>query len=469
MIEKDKTWKAALGELELIVGKNHFATWFTNTYISRYEDGVFTVSVPTNFAKEWFCEKYHKIIFRTLQSITGEVIKNVVYEIGGTRPPEDTNDNIKKESIEKLKSLNTATEQIGAEASPDLRSDQQKSAGLNNRYDFDSFVVGSSNELAKAACFAVSENPGNVYNPLFIYGGVGLGKTHLTQAIGNKIIDSGVKKRIKYIPTKNFTDDLITALQSQKMTEFQDRYRDIDVLIMDDIQFLIGKEKTQEQFFHIFNNLYESNHQIILSSDRPPKALPALEDRLRSRFEGGMIADVGLPDLETRIAILRKKANEKSFPVDDDAIRYIASTFQKNVREIEGALNRLVVNCQLKNASPSLDFAKEVLKDLVTTPKQGAVTIKNIIEAVKDFYNLNEELLISSSRKKEVVQPRQIAMFLAREETKSSYPTIGQEMGGRDHTTAIHAYSKIKAEVERDESLKQEIGLIRQRIYSAQP
>ena len=310
----------------------------------------------------------------------------------------------------------------------------------------------------------MAKNPGATYNPLFIYGGVGLGKTHLLQAIGNEVSRKIPQKKIKYTSSEKFTSGIVNSIKNHDVEKFKSLYQDIDVLMIDDVQFLSGKEKTQEEFFHVFNGLYEKNKQIILSSDRPPKAISALEERLRSRFEGGMIADISLPDLETRLAILKAKAQEKRVSFADDILEYIAANIQINIRELEGALNRLTAYQKLNNKSPDLEIAKTLLKNVIFSPKRLANPEK-IIRAVAVFYDLKERDLIAVSRKKEIVRPRQIAMYFLRKELKSSFPFIGKKFGGKDHTTAIHAYNKIAKEIETNENLTEEISLIKEQIY----
>jgi chromosomal replication initiator protein len=340
-----------------------------------------------------------------------------------------------------------------------------KETNLNPKYTFESFVVGPSNELAHAAAWAVAKKPGLVYNPLFIYGGTGLGKTHLLQAVGDAVLKDFDQKRIRYVPTEKFTAEIVYSIRNQTIESLKAKYRAIDVLILDDVQFLSGKEKTQEEFFHTFNALYESNKQIILSSDRPPKSIPALADRLRSRFEGGMIGDIGYPDYETRIAILKTKCQEKGLNFSDEVLDYVATNIQRNIRELEGALNRLVAFQRVNNQSPDLETSKVLLKSLFLSPSK-MINPKKIIEIVSEFYDLKEKDLLSLSRKKEIVKPRQVAMFLLRSELKSSYPFIGRRFAGKDHTTAIHACEKILKQAESDENLSNEISLIKQRIYT---
>ncbi len=326
--------------------------------------------------------------------------------------------------------------------------------------------MGTFNELAHAAAWAAAKKPGLVYNPLFVYGGVGLGKTHLLQSVGNAVIKNFPQKKVKYVPAEKFTTGVVSSIKNYNIDSFKIKYRAVDVLILDDVQFLAGKEKTQEEFFHIFNALYEENKQIILSSDRPPKAIPALAERLRSRFEGGMIGDISCPDYETRIAILKTKSQEKGVIFSDEVLDYIAVNIQKNIRELEGALNRLIAYQRINNQMPNLEISKTLLKTLFLSPNKVA-NCKRIIQSVAEFYDMKEKDLSSPSRKKEVVKPRQIAMFLLRELLKSSYPFIGRRFGGKDHTTAIHACNKIFKELQNSEDLNNELDLIKQRIFSA--
>jgi chromosomal replication initiator protein len=446
---KEELWQAVLAQIQLNISQANFATWFKNTGIISYNDGQVLVSVPNSFAKEWLENKYGKTIFKILYNLDKE-IKEVKYTVGKTE----------------LKTLKRP--QISLPSAGQLEFEEfriNKETNLNPRYTFDNFVVGPFNELAQAAAWAVAKKPGFVYNPLFIYGGVGLGKTHLLQAIGNAVIKNFSNKKVKYVPAEKFTAGVVSSIKNHDIESFKMKYRVIDVLIIDDIQFLAGKEKTQEEFFHTFNTLYESNKQIVLSSDRPPKAIPALTERLRSRFEGGMIGDIGYPDYETRIAILKAKNQERGVSFSEDILDYIASNIQRNIRDLEGALNRLVAYQKINNQNPNLEVAKSLLRNLFLSPNKVA-NPKKIIQVVAEFYDLKEKDLLSSSRKKEVVRPRQIAMFLLREELKSSYPFIGRRFGGKDHTTAIHACEKIVKEMENNENLNNEINLIKQRIFS---
>ena len=450
-MEKENLWQAVLAQVQLSISQANFATWFKNTEIISLKEGGIVISVPNSFAKEWLENKYGKIIFKILHSLNEE-IKEVEYEV-------------KKSGLKVSKAAAAPFAEAGQLEFQEFEVD--KETNLNPRYTFENFIVGPFNELAQAASFAVAKNPGQVYNPLFIYGGVGLGKTHLLQATGNEIVKNRENKRkVEYIPSEKFTSGIVSAIKNREVDNFRRKYQAIDVLVIDDIQFLAGKEKTQEEFFHTFNVLYEKNKQIILSSDRPPKAIPALAERLRSRFEGGMIADISYPDYESRIAILKAKCLERKSELPEEIINYIASNIQRNIRELEGALNRLTAYQKLQNLSPNLEVAKSLLKNLIMAPNK-TITAKKIIEAVAHFYDLKEKEILSPSRKKEIVRPRQIAMYLLREELKGSFPFIGRKLGGKDHTTAIHAYAKIVSEVGKNESLEEEINLIRQRIFSA--
>lgn len=446
---KEELWQAVLAQIQLNISQANFATWFKDTGISFYKDGGVLVSVPNSFAKEWLENKYGKTIFKILFSLDRE-IKEVKYIIG-------------KSELKVLKRVMPSLPEAGQLEIEEFKID--KETNLNPRYTFENFVVGPFNELAHAAAWAVSKKPGFVYNPLFIYGGVGLGKTHLLQAIGNEVAKNSPQKKVRYIPAEKFTAEVVSSIKNRDVENFKAKYRAIDVLILDDVQFLAGKEKTQEEFFHTFNSLYEANKQIILSSDRSPKSIPALAERLRSRFEGGMIGDIGYPDYETRIAILKIKSQEKGISFPDDVLDYIATNIQRNIRELEGALNRLVAYQKINNQTPGLEVVKSLLRSVLLSPNRIA-SPKKIIQTVADFYDLKEREILSASRKKEVVRPRQIAMYLLREELKSSYPFIGRKFGGKDHTTAIHACGKIMDELKNSENLTNEISLIKQRIFS---
>ena len=457
-INKEELWQSALAEIEVSISKANFVTWFKNTAILSKKDGVVIVSVPNTFTKEWLENKYNQLVLRSLRNLAGDV-KDIKFVIRSQIAGEEEKRDAKKRIAEPL----VFETQLNF---PEVETD--KDTGLNPRYTFDSFVVGTSNELAYAASQAVSKKPGLVYNPIFIYGGVGLGKTHLLQAIGNAVLNEQPKKRVKYVSSERFTYELITAIKNKGTEHFKEIYRQVEVLIIDDVQFLAGKETTQEEFFHTFNALYEKNRQIILSSDRPPKAIPTLEERLRSRFEGGMIADIIPPDYETRLAILRTKVAEKQLDIDEPILSFIAERVTSNIRELEGALNQVVATTRLTKTTPPLEKLK-LLFESNNKHLKSKITAKSIIKIVSDFYDVKEEALINHSRKREIVHPRQICMFLMREELKNSYPFIGERFGGRDHTTVMHAVTKINHALQTNETLAEEINLIRSRLYNNNP
>ncbi|MGL6105686.1 chromosomal replication initiator protein DnaA [Romboutsia sp.] len=349
-------------------------------------------------------------------------------------------------------------EDLGEESRSSLT--KKNYPNLNPKYTFDTFVIGNSNRFAHAACVAVAESPAKAYNPLFLYGGVGLGKTHLMHAIGHHIMTQKKDPKVVYVSSEKFTNELINSIKDDRNEEFRNKYRNVDILLIDDIQFIAGKERTQEEFFHTFNSLHEANKQIIISSDRPPKEIPTLEDRLRSRFEMGLITDIQAPDFETRIAILRKKAQMENIEVPNEVMSYIAKNIKSNIRELEGALTRVVAYSSLTNRVISFDLAMEALKDIITTSKNEEITINRIKEKVSSVYNLKMEDFSSKKRTRQIAYPRQIAMYLSRELTDFSLPKIGEEFGGRDHTTVIHAHDKIVKEIETNEEIKIKIDKI---------
>ncbi len=455
-------WQAALGELELLLSKANFTTWFKHTAVSSFENGRVTISIPNNFTKTWLEKKYHQTILKALKSVTDNEAREVIYKIeplaGHNQPT----------AIKEIIGGNDA--EAGIEKNIETREKIKTPVnifGLNPRYTFNNFIVGKNNELAHAAALAVAKNPGHAYNPLFIYGGVGLGKTHLLQAIGQKIVNDNPKAKILYVSCEKFTNDYIAAVQNGTANEFEKKYRSIDVLLVDDIQFLAGKERTQEAFFHTFNELHQLNKQIIISSDRPPKAIASLEHRLISRFEWGMIADISAPDLEIKIAITEAKAKEKNFPLTSEAANYLATVVHNNIRELEGALNRIIAHSQLQNRELSLEEIKQITAAITANSRQQSLTPKHIIQTVAEYFDISIGDINSACRKKNLAEPRQIIMFLMREEISSSYPTIGQALGGRDHTTAIHAYEKISRQIKVDDKLRQDIMVLKQRLYNS--
>ncbi len=454
MMDNQQLWQATLGELELTLSRANFMTWFKNTFITSAEGERVIVGVPNTFTKAWFEKKYHGFILRALQKVSENRIREVIYK------------------VEMLGRGVVVLNPPAAEApaapltAPEVEATPANEIGLNPRYTFASFVIGKANELAHAACQAITQKPGRVYNPLFVYGGVGLGKTHLLQAVGNQLVKSGGNPKVLYVSSEKFTNDFIRAISSHTVSQFKAVYRSADVLLVDDIQFIAGKEGTQEEFFHTFNALHQNNRQIVISSDRPPKAIPALEHRLVSRFEWGMMADIGIPDLETRLAILETKCRERQLSLEGEILHYIAACVCNNVRELEGALNRIVAYRQLENAPPTLERVKKMLGAITAGGPRKSLTPRQIIHAVVSYYDLRVEDIMGGCRKKNLALPRQIIMYLLREETKCSYPAIGTEIGNRDHTTAMHAYLKIVRELQTDEKLQQDLSLIRQRLFN---
>ncbi|MBA3046943.1 chromosomal replication initiator protein DnaA [Patescibacteria group bacterium] len=449
-MNNEQLWQAILGEIELSLSKANFTTWFKSTFISSNEDNKVVVCVPNTFTKAWLENKYHKEIASAFQNITGEKIKEIFYKVE-VRKTGAIEDLLNKIKIKKNNGIDSKPAPLNR-------------FGLNSRYTFDCFVVGKGNELAHAACQAVAANPGHAYNPLFIYGGVGLGKTHLLQGIGNEL--SKRTDKILYVTCEKFTNDYIQSVRSGRAKEFKDLYRNVDLLMVDDVHFMAGKDGTQEEFFHTFNELHQTNKQIVISSDRPPNAMPAIEKRLLSRFNWGMVADVIQPDVETRMAILKSKCKEKNYNLEDKILEYVADNVQSNIRELEGALNRLIAYHEFNNSRPTIETTKNLLNSIISNYQTKTTSPKTIIDAVSRFYDINLKDLTGKSRKKELVVPRQIIMYLMREEIKSSYPAIGQELGGRDHTTAMHACNKISKSIEQDDKIKQEIGSIRQIIQN---
>ena len=445
----EELWKTALGEIEINLSKANFITWFKYTNILRRDTGgTAVISVPNGFSKEWLENKYNKLILRVLRNLDKE-IKEVKFEITGIvtiRTNQIQNNNASKNQ------LWLVDDKINADTN------------LNPKYTFNSFVVGASNELAYAASLAITKNLGKTYNPLLIYGGTGLGKTHLLQAIGNEILSKHPNKKIKYLDSEKFTNEFIDSLKNGSTSNFKEKYRKADVLIIDDVQFLAKKEQTQEEFFHTFNALYEKNKQIILSSDQPPKSITTIDERLRSRFEGGMIADIIPPDYETRVAILRAKLEESLQEISENILNWIASNITKNIRELEGALNKVLAVYKL-NSNFNEEKLPTILSEFIATSFQ-TITPAKILKGVSEFYEIKIEDLCDKSRKKNLVLPRQIAMYLLREELGYSYSNIGDKLGKRDHTTVIHACGKINNEIIKNGRLLQEINLIKEKLPS---
>jgi chromosomal replication initiator protein len=460
-MDAKQVWRAALGELQVSLSPANYETWLRDTLLVDVEEQRFRIAVPNGFAKDWLESRYRSLISQTLARIVGYSVQ-VEFVIGST--PEAAAD-IATEVAEPPPTG-------PARPSPQVRVEPTRVGGeggttyLNPRYTFSNFIVGSANRLAHAASLSVAERPGHAYNPLFLYGGVGLGKTHLMHAIGNQVIAKFPRKRVVYATSEKFTNEFITSIQQGKIDEFRARYRRIDLLLIDDIQFIADKERTQEEFFHTFNAIHEDGKQIVLSSDRPPKAILTLEERLRSRFEWGLIADLTAPDLETRIAILRAKAEEGAVPITSDVIEFIARKVVSNIRELEGALNRMVAYASMGAMPIGIELAQAVLSNVLYNPKKRQVTPERIAKVVADYYSVPIDVLQGQKRDKAIVVPRQIAMFLMRAETDVSLLRIGAELGGRDHSTVLHACDKITREVAVNDELRREIAAVRELIYA---
>ncbi|EOR25736.1 chromosomal replication initiator protein DnaA [Cytobacillus oceanisediminis] len=430
-------WNNALSTIETKISKPSFDTWLKPTKAHSLQGDLLVVTAPNEFARDWLEERYSQLIAEILYEITGEELL-VKFIIPQNQIEEEFDQQI---STKQKKKEEEVTEQTI----------------LNSKYTFDTFVIGSGNRFAHAASLAVAEAPAKAYNPLFIYGGVGLGKTHLMHAIGHYVLDHNPSAKVVYLSSEKFTNEFINSIRDNKGAEFRDKYRNVDVLLIDDIQFLAGKESTQEEFFHTFNTLHEESKQIIISSDRPPKEIPTLEDRLRSRFEWGLITDITPPDLETRIAILRKKAKADGLDIPNEVMLYIANQIDTNIRELEGALIRVVAYSSLINKDINADLAAEALKDIVPSSKPRVITIQDIQKVVGEHFNIKLDDFKAKKRTKSIAFPRQIAMYLSRELTDFSLPKIGEEFGGRDHTTVIHAHEKISKMLLTDSLLQKQL------------
>jgi chromosomal replication initiator protein len=439
-------WNKALATIETKLSKPSFETWLKSTKAHSLQGDTLTITAPNEFARDWLEERYSQLIAGILYEITGEEL-GVKFIIPQNQNEEETNLRVPPKKTKREDDV------------PDLPQSL-----LNPKYTFDTFVIGSGNRFAHAASLAVAEAPAKAYNPLFIYGGVGLGKTHLMHAIGHYVLDHNPSAKVVYLSSEKFTNEFINSIRDNKAIEFRNKYRNVDVLLIDDIQFLAGKESTQEEFFHTFNTLHEESKQIVISSDRPPREIPTLEDRLRSRFEWGLITDITPPDLETRIAILRKKAKAEGLDIPNEVMLYIANQIDSNIRELEGALIRVVAYSSLINKDINADLAAEALKDIIPSAKPKVITIQEIQRVVGEQFNVKLEDFKAKKRTKSVAFPRQIAMYLSRELTDFSLPKIGEEFGGRDHTTVIHAHEKISKLLQTDPALQKQIQEIQEML-----
>lgn len=440
-----KLWQDTLAKLETELSKPSFETWLSSTCLLSIDGNTLIIGVPNEFAKDWLESRYAPLIRSAVQTVFNQPM-NLRFVIGS-----------ENEVMSKIETPTQVSFPDNNEITPNF---------LISKYTFDTFVIGSSNRFAHAAALAVAESPAKSYNPLFIYGGVGLGKTHLMHAIGNYVLERSQNTRILYVSSEKFTNELIESIRDKNPVEFRNHYRNVDILLIDDIQFLAGKEGTQEEFFHTFNALYEADKQIIISSDRPPKEIPTLEDRLRSRFEWGLITDIQAPNLETRIAILRKKAKMENLQVSNDVMVYIADKIQSNIRELEGALIRVMAYASLSEKPITVEIAAEALKDIIPVNAPKQITIEMIQQAAAEYFHLSLGEFKAKKRTRAIAFPRQIAMYLSRELTDYSLPKIGDEFGGRDHTTVIHAHDKISNARRVDPLLDKKINEIIQRIQS---
>ena len=473
MDEKQRIWNSVLGEIELNISKPQFNTWIKNTYPISMDEGEIVICVPSAFTRDWLENKFNLTILNSIQKITGSV-KKVRYVVQNNT--KSSSKSIKSVINLKSQELESQKEDIPNNNSSNSTQNQAKyntnstpinklsgTSLLKDIYTFENFIVGSSNELAHAAAQSVANEPGTRYNPLFIYGGVGLGKTHLIQAIANKLVKNN--KNILYVTSDVFISDLMNSLKNGKMEDFKARHRAVDLLIIDDIQFIGGKEATQYEVFNTFNELYAHNKQIVFTSDRPPSAIKTLNDRLKSRFEGGMIVDVAIPEFETRVAILKSKCIQKNFSLSDDIIYVIAERIKSNVRELEGALNKIIARVQLLNTKITPELVDKLIEG-GQIHSQRIVNTDAIMNVVAEHFHIKKEDILSKSRKKDIAVPRQIAMYLIREELKLTFPNIGEALGGKDHSTVMHAWNKIKKDLVSNYTLEQDITMIKNKLYN---
>jgi chromosomal replication initiator protein len=458
----EQTWKATLDQLRLQMTHATFNTWLKNARLVKCENNTYIIGVKNNYAKDWLENRLLSTIRRTLSNTAGGSVQ-VDFVVLPVQNQQEKGSRIMEEKNYGVDQSSNGDSTPPRASLPDPNGGPRLGSNLklSPNYTFDRFVVGSSNRLGHAASLAVSERPGEAYNPLFLYGGVGLGKTHLLQAIAHRAL--GSDQRVIYVSSETFTNDFINSIRQQTTDTFREHYRNTDFLLIDDIQFIAGKESTQEEFFHTFNDVHSGGGQIVLTSDRLPRAIPTLEDRLSSRFEWGLLADIQPPDLETRLAILRFKADEIRAQVPSDVMDFIARRAQNNIRELEGALNKVVAHAALNREPISLEQAKVALQDLVN--RRASLTVEMVIEAVSEYYNLTIEDIRGNSRSKRVSAPRHMAMYLAREETKASLPQIGESLGGRDHTTIMYGYDKVAKLIEHNERIRREAMQVREILY----
>ena len=457
-VQQDDIWQAVLGEIEVSLSRGSFVTWFKNTCLIKQEDGVTIIGVSNIFVKQHLEKKYGDLIVATLRK-QGATVERVEYKITPAADHRRELDTEKDAESPQLTSLS-----VTPERGTSVQGLRQSSNGLNERYTLDNFVVGDGNELAFAACQAVTQQPGTKYNPLYLYGGVGIGKTHLIQAVGNALQARNPDAKVLYIATEQFVREFVQSLRGRTAATFASNYRSADVLIVDDVQFLAGKDKIQEEFFHTFNTLHQADKQIIMSSDKPPRDIAMLEDRLKSRFVGGMSIDMQVPDFETRCAIIQTKAEVHQVELDPEVVEYLATAIQTNIRELEGALNQLLAWCDVRSLTPTVAIASSLLQVHKTRPKH--LSAKQIIERTARHFQIPIEDMIGPKRDKDIVVPRQVAMYMLHEELRLSYPKIARELGRKDHTTAMHSVRKIAQESQLDASLRNAISEIKEHLYA---
>jgi chromosomal replication initiator protein len=460
-VDQDRLWQAVLGDIEIGLSRGNYLTWFKNTQLLKHDADKVVVGVPNVFIKQQLEKKYNDLVTQTLRK-NGVDAPIVEYKIQSVVRRSDTEDVITLPSAVSTTRLHPTAQQTMPKPASSLTRDYRQ--GLNERYTFDTFVVGSGNELAYAACQAIAASPGTKYNPLFLYGGVGIGKTHLIQAVGNAVLAHKPEGRVVYITSEQFLQEFVDALRYKRNTDFADHYRGADVLIVDDIQFIAGKEKVQEEFFHTFNALHQASKQIIISSDKPPRDIPTIEERLRSRFAWGMSIDMQTPDLETRCAILQIKAEGQHVQLPNDLVEYLATNVTTNIRELEEALNQLLAFCEMRQLEPNLAIATGLLGAAQTRPKH--LSARQIIERCAKHYQVSIEDIVGPKRDKDIVVPRQIAMYMLRSELHLSFPKIARELGRKDHTTAIHSVEKIEKEQRIDASIRDALTEIKERLYA---
>jgi chromosomal replication initiator protein len=455
-LNQDQIWSQVQEELRFQLAKRTYDMWLKNTSVVSADGGTFRIGVPSKLAKDWLEDRFSGLIQETLQAVTGsEVDIDFVIAPSGHRPAHTLFDDDDRRPENGHENGNEPAGEVAGIAPSEL----------NARFRFSSFVVGHNSQFAHAAAKAVAEAPGDSYNPLFLYGGVGLGKTHLMHAIGHEVHDRFPRKRVVYLTSEQFTNEVISSIATARMGEFRHKYRTVDVLLIDDVQFLAGKDRTKEEFFHTFNALHEINKQIVISSDRPPKEIPTLEDRLRSRFEWGLIADIQPPDFETRLAILHSKLGDGGSLIPEEVLSFIAHKVQRNIRELEGALTRVQAFAAVHQRQVDEEEAARLLSDIIPAGTRKPINVERIQALVADYYNVTLDDMKGKRRDKHIVFPRQVAMYLVREETPSSLPAIGKAFGGRDHTTALHSIEKIANELKEDERLRYEVQAIREKLY----